>query len=85
MLDKLAEEGFEADRTLPRVPRSMHTFSGMVLVDRLILPVLAGTGGVVGYGIKPVNGLAPEARTMGEVACDAGYRSGLDWQMAFGG
>jgi arylsulfatase len=32
---------------------------------------------VVGYGIKPLNGLAPEALTMGEVFKGAGYETAL--------
>ena len=32
---------------------------------------------MVGYGLKPDNGLAPQARTLGEVFKKAGYKTAL--------
>lgn len=75
VLDKLAEEGLRL--TDFYAGATVCTPSRMALLTGAYPSRLGWNGGVVGYGIKPVNGLAPEARTMGEVLRDAGYRTGL--------
>ena len=75
VLDKLAEEGLRL--TDSYAGATVCTPSRMALLTGAYPPRLGWNGGVVGYGIKPVNGLAPEARTIGEVFRDAGYRTGL--------
>ncbi len=74
-LDKLAEEGLRL--TDFYAGATVCTPSRMALLTGAYPSRLGWNGGVVGYRIKPVNGLAPEARTMGEVFKDAGYRTGL--------
>jgi arylsulfatase len=49
----------------------------MALLTGAYPPRLGWNGGVVGYGLKPHNGLAPAARTMGEVFKGAGYKTAL--------
>ena len=50
----------------------------MALLTGAYPPVPLGwNGGVVGYGLKPQNGLAPQARTMGDVFKEAGYKTAL--------
>ena len=75
VLDKLAEEGLRL--TDFYAGATVCTPSRMALLTGAYPSRLGWNGGVVGYGIKPVNGLAPEARTIGEVFRDAGYRTGL--------
>ena len=75
VLDKLAEEGLRL--TDFYAGATVCTPSRMALLTGAYPSRLGWNGGVVGYRIKPVNGLAPEARTMGEVFKDAGYRTGL--------
>ena len=75
VLDKLAEEGLRL--TDFYAGATVCTPSRMALLTGAYPHRLGWNGGVVGYRIKPVNGLAPEARTMGEVFRDAGYRTGL--------
>jgi len=75
VLDKLAEEGLRL--TDFYAGATVCTPSRMALLTGAYPPRLGWNGGVVGYGIKPVNGLAPEALTIGEVFRDAGYRTGL--------
>ena len=73
VLDKLAKEGLR-----------LTSFAGHGVRPRLALLTGAilracGNGGVVGYGLKPLNGLVC-ARTMGDVFKEAGYkiiRSGI--------
>ena len=75
VLDKLAEEGLRL--TDFYAGATVCTPSRMALLTGAYPSRLGWNGGVVGYGIKPVNGLAPDARTMGQVLRDAGYRTGL--------
>jgi arylsulfatase A len=75
VLDKLAEEGLRL--TDFYAGATVCTPSRMALLTGAYPSRLGWNGGVVGYRIKPINGLAPEARTMGEVFRDAGYRTGL--------
>ena len=75
VLDKLAEEGLRL--TDFYAGATVCTPSRMALLTGAYPSRLGWNGGVVGYRIKPVNGLAPEARTIGEVFRDAGYRTGL--------
>lgn len=75
VLDKLASEGmrltsFYAGCTIC-TPSRIALLTGMY-------PVRCGwTGGVVGYGVKPQNGLAPQATTIAEVFKQAGYATAL--------
>lgn len=75
VLDKLASEGvrltsFYAGCTIC-TPSRMALLTGAY-------PARAGwRGGVVGYGIKPQNGLAPGAITIAEVFKGAGYQTAL--------
>ena len=75
VLDELAEEGLRL--TDFYAGATVCTPSRMALLTGAYPSRLGWNGGVVGYRIKPVNGLAPEARTIGEVFRDAGYRTGL--------
>ena len=75
VLDELAEEGLRLTDFYSGA--TVCTPSRMALLTGAYPSRLGWNGGVVGYRIKPVNGLAPEARTIGEVFRDAGYRTGL--------
>ena len=75
VLDELAEEGLRLTDFYSGA--TVCTPSRMALLTGAYPSRLGWKGGVVGYRIKPVNGLAPEARTIGEVFRDAGYRTGL--------
>ena len=75
VLDKLAKEGIRL--TSFYAGATVCTPSRMALLTGAY-PLRAGwRGGVVGYGIKPLNGLAPEALTMGEIFKEAGYETAL--------
>ncbi|MDH3584213.1 MAG: sulfatase-like hydrolase/transferase, partial [Phycisphaerae bacterium] len=75
VLDQLARDGIRL--TSFYAGSTVCTPSRMALLTGAY-PVRVGwQGGVVGYGIKTVNGLAPEALTMAEVFKAAGYRTGL--------
>ena len=75
VLDRLASEGLQL--TSYYAGATVCTPSRMALLTGAYPPRLGWRGGVVGYGIKTVNGLAPQARTLGEVFKEAGYRTAL--------
>ena len=75
VLDKLAKEGLRL--TSFYAGATVCTPSRMALLTGAYPPRLGWNGGVVGYGLKPHNGLAPQARTMGEVFNEAGYKTAL--------
>jgi len=75
ILDKLAKEGIRL--TSFYAGATVCTPSRMALLTGAYPPRSGWRGGVVGYGIKPLNGLAPEALTMGEVFKGAGYETVL--------
>jgi arylsulfatase A len=75
VLDKLAKEGLRL--TSFYAGATVCTPSRMALLTGAYPPRLGWNGGVVGYGLKPHNGLAPQARTMGEVFKQAGYKTAL--------
>jgi arylsulfatase A-like enzyme len=49
----------------------------MALLTGAYPPRVGWRGGVVGYGVKAQNGLAPEALTIAEVFKDAGYKTAI--------
>ena len=75
VLDKLAKEGIRL--TGFYAGATVCTPSRMALLTGAYPPRLGWRGGVVGYGIKTLNGLAPEALTIGEVFKEAGYQTTL--------
>lgn len=75
VLDKLADEGIRL--TSFYAGATVCTPSRMALLTGAYPPRVGWRGGVVGYGVKTVNGLAPEALTMAEVYKSAGYQTGL--------
>ena len=75
VLDKLAKEGIRL--TSFYAGATVCTPSRMALLTGAYPPRVGWRGGVVGYGIKTLNGLAPEALTMGEVFKEAGYQTAL--------
>jgi arylsulfatase A-like enzyme len=75
VLDKLAKEGIRL--TSFYAGATVCTPSRMALLTGAYPPRAGWRGGVVGYGIKTLNGLAPEALTMGEVFKGAGYETAL--------
>ena len=75
VLDKLAKEGVRL--TGFYAGATVCTPSRMALLTGAYPPRLGWSGGVVGYGIKTSNGLAPEALTMGEIFKEAGYQTAL--------
>ena len=75
VLDKLAKEGLRL--TSFYAGATVCTPSRMALLTGAYPPRLGWNGGVVGYGLKPQNGLAPQARTMGDVFKEAGYKTAL--------
>lgn len=75
VLDKLAGEGLRL--TSFYAGASVCTPSRMALLTGAYPPRLGWQGGVVGYGVKVHNGLAPEARTIAEIFQDAGYATAL--------
>lgn len=75
VLDKMAREGVRL--TSFYAGCTVCTPSRMALLTGAY-PVRVGWhGGVVGYGVKAVNGLAPEALTIAEVFKSAGYATAL--------
>lgn len=75
VLDKLAGEGLRL--TSFYAGATVCTPSRMALLTGAYPPRVGWRGGVVGYGVKTFNGLAPKARTMGEVFKEAGYQTAL--------
>ena len=75
VLDKLAKEGIRL--TSFYAGATVCTPSRMALLTGAYPPRAGWRGGVVGYGIKTLNGLAPEALTMGEVFKGVGYETAL--------
>jgi arylsulfatase A-like enzyme len=75
VLDELAAEGIRL--TSFYAGATVCTPSRMALLTGAYPPRLGWNGGVVGYGVKTFNGLAPKARTMGEVFKEAGYKTAL--------
>ena len=75
VLDKLAKEGIRL--TSYYAGATVCTPSRMALLTGAYPPRAGWRGGVVGYGIKPLNGLAPEALTMGGIFRGSGYETAL--------
>ena len=75
VLDKLAKEGLRL--TDFYAGATICTPSRMALLTGAYPSRLGWQGGVVGYGLKTQNGLAPQARTMADVFNEAGYRTAL--------
>jgi len=75
VLDRLAEEGIRL--TSFYAGATVCTPSRMALLTGAYPPRVGWQGGVVGYGIKHGNGLAPEALTMAEVFKAEGYQTGI--------
>lgn len=75
VLDKLASEGVRL--TSFYAGCTVCTPSRMALLTGAYPARVGWAGGVVGYGIKPVNGLAPQARTIAEVFQSAGYATAI--------
>ncbi len=75
MLDKMASEGMRL--TSFYAGCTVCTPSRMALLTGAYPARVGWRGGVVGYGVKTVNGLAPEALTIAEVFKSAGYSTGL--------
>jgi arylsulfatase A-like enzyme len=75
VLDKLAKDGIRL--TGFYAGATVCTPSRMALLTGAYPPRLGWRGGVVGYGLKTLNGLAPEALTMGEIFKGAGYQTAL--------
>ena len=74
-LDKMASEGMRL--TSFYAGCTVCTPSRMALLTGAYPARVGWRGGVVGYGVKTVNGLAPEALTIAEVFKSAGYATGL--------
>jgi arylsulfatase A-like enzyme len=75
VLDQLASEGIRL--TSFYAGCTVCTPSRMALLTGAYPARVGWRGGVVGYGVKPVNGLAPEALTIAEVFQAAGYATAL--------
>jgi arylsulfatase A-like enzyme len=75
VLDKLASEGMRL--TSFYAGCTVCTPSRMALLTGAYPARVGWRGGVVGYGVKAVNGLAPEALTIAEVFKSAGYSTAL--------
>lgn len=75
VLDQLASEGVRL--TSFYAGNTVCTPSRMALLTGAYPARLGWPGGVIGYRIRPVNGLAPEAVTMAEVFRSAGYVTGI--------
>ena len=74
-LDKLAGEGIRLTSFYSGC--TICTPSRMALLTGAYPRRLGWRGGVVGYRIKPINGLSPDAVTIAEVFQGAGYRTAL--------
>lgn len=75
ILDKMASEGIRL--TSFYAGCTVCTPSRMALLTGAYPARVGWRGGVVGYGVRTVNGLAPEALTIAEVFKSAGYSTGL--------
>ena len=75
VLDKAAGEGVRL--TSFYAGCTVCTPSRMALLTGAYPARLGWRGGVVGYGVKPVNGLAPEALTIAELFKSAGYATAI--------
>jgi len=75
VLDNMASEGMRL--TSFYAGCTICTPSRMALLTGAYPARLGWRGGVVGYGIKPKNGLSPKALTMAEVFQSAGYSTAL--------
>jgi arylsulfatase A-like enzyme len=75
VLDRLASGGIRLTNFYAGA--TVCTPSRMALLTGAYPPRLGWKGGVLGYKMKMTSGLAPEARTMGEVFKDSGYRTAL--------
>ncbi len=75
ILDKMASEGMRL--TSFYAGCTVCTPSRMALLTGAYPARVGWRGGVIGYGVKTVNGLAPEALTIAEVFKSAGYSTGL--------
>jgi len=75
ILDKMASEGMRL--TSFYAGCTVCTPSRMALLTGAYPARVGWRGGVVGYGVRTVNGLAPEALTIAEVFKSAGYSTGL--------
>ncbi len=81
-LDKLAAEGIRM--TDYYSGNTVCTPSRMALLTGAYPPRLGWRGGVVGYGLKTKNGLAPEALTIAEVFKGAGYKTAISGKWHIG-
>ena len=75
VLDQLAKDGLRL--TSFYAGCTICTPSRMALMSGAYPPRVGWRGGVVGYGVNPQNGLAPEVLTLGELFQSAGYATGL--------
>lgn len=75
VLDRLAAEGVRLTSFYSGA--TVCTPSRMALLTGAYAKRLGWQGGVVGFGVKPHNGLAPEALTIAEAFKSAGYRTGM--------
>lgn len=75
VLDKLANDGVRLTDFYAGC--TVCTPSRMALLTGAYPARVGWQGGVVGYGVRPVNGLAPEALTIAEVFQSAGYATAL--------
>ncbi len=81
-LDKMASEGVRL--TSFYAGCTVCTPSRMALLTGAYPARVGWRGGVVGYGVKPVNGLAPEALTIAEVFKSAGYSTAISGKWHLG-
>jgi arylsulfatase A len=75
VLDKLAKEGMRLTNYFSG--NTVCTPSRMALLTGAYPARLGWTGGVVGFKIRPQNGLAPEALTIAEVFKGQGYKTAI--------
>jgi arylsulfatase A-like enzyme len=82
VLDKMAREGVRL--TSFYSGNTVCTPSRMALLTGAYPRRLGWRGGVVGYGVKTVNGLAPQALTIAEVFKSRGYETGMSGKWHLG-
>ena len=82
VLDKMAEEGVRL--TSYYCGNTVCTPSRMALLTGAYPRRVGWRGGVVGYGVKAVNGLAPEALTIAEVFKSQGYKTAMSGKWHLG-